>query len=144
MQLERVQPTLGSATCSPAVAPGAPVQQPQIAPREQEPGTPVARTGFQAPLRPYTSGKGVPSTMYPEARPYAQVPAVGQELALLGPEAGELLRQRRVAERRKIFALRGSRGPDDSPFGSTTSTPHLTSPPGEPEICAPSSDTAHL
>eukprot|EP00971_Amphidinium_carterae_P257145 5105261-Amphidinium_carterae.1 len=54
--------------------------------------------------------------MHPETRPSEQVPAVGSEIEQLGPEAGALLRQRRVAERRRIFAYRGSRGPDDSPF----------------------------
>eukprot|EP00971_Amphidinium_carterae_P133269 2639258-Amphidinium_carterae.1 len=66
---------------------------------------------------PYSKGKGVPLTMHPEARPSSLVPAVGQEVALLGPEAGALLQQRRMAERRWIFLQRESRGPDDSPFG---------------------------
>eukprot|EP00971_Amphidinium_carterae_P191442 3798684-Amphidinium_carterae.1 len=39
------------------------------------PGKPVARTGFQASLRPYSNGQGVPLTMHPEARPSLQVPA---------------------------------------------------------------------
>eukprot|EP00971_Amphidinium_carterae_P170828 3385540-Amphidinium_carterae.1 len=42
-----------NAHCCPANAPGAPVQQ--------------ARTGLQASLRPYSSGKGVPLTMHPGA-----------------------------------------------------------------------------
>eukprot|EP00971_Amphidinium_carterae_P211469 4196021-Amphidinium_carterae.1 len=82
--------------------PGQPAQPPvQDAPESlPPPGTPVARTGFQAALRPYSNGQGVPLTMHPEARPSPQVPAVGREVEQLGPEAGALLRQRRVAERR--------------------------------------------
>eukprot|EP00971_Amphidinium_carterae_P250953 4981801-Amphidinium_carterae.1 len=54
--------------------------------------------------------------MHPEARPSVHVPAVGREIEQLGSEEGTLLQQRRVAERRRIFAYRGTRGPDDSPF----------------------------
>eukprot|EP00971_Amphidinium_carterae_P279963 5557547-Amphidinium_carterae.1 len=124
MQLESEQPAPGGTTCGPAVAPGAPVQQTRIAPSMQEPGVPVARTGFQASLRPYSSGQGVPLTMHPEARPCLQIPAVGRELEMLGPEAGELLRQRRVAEESLP-----SEDPGDrmiAPLGNTTSTPRLT------------------
>eukprot|EP00971_Amphidinium_carterae_P224134 4447565-Amphidinium_carterae.1 len=102
VQPESEQPTLGSAHCGPAFAPGTPVQQAPPASCAREPGSPVARTGFQASLRPYSSGKGVPLSMHPEAQttsqPESQVPEVGQEIAMLGPEAGELLRKRRVAE----------------------------------------------
>eukprot|EP00971_Amphidinium_carterae_P208903 4144474-Amphidinium_carterae.1 len=63
--------------------------------------------------------------MHPGAQSSTQVPEVGQEIAILGPGAGELLRKRRVAERRRIFAQRGSRGPDDSPFGDHHFDPSL-------------------
>eukprot|EP00971_Amphidinium_carterae_P012020 237182-Amphidinium_carterae.1 len=101
------------------MVPGGPVPS---EPAEPEPGTPVCWPVFQAEPGPSSQGPGEiisgPSTGKPSL-----VPAVGQELALLGPTAGELLRLRRVAERRKIFAMRGQRGPDDSPFSEHTFDP---------------------
>eukprot|EP00971_Amphidinium_carterae_P319760 6355613-Amphidinium_carterae.2 len=67
----------------------------------------------------------MPLTMHPGAQSTSQIPEVGQEIAILGPEAGELLRKRRVAERCRIFAQRGTRGPDDSPFGDHHFEPSL-------------------
>eukprot|EP00971_Amphidinium_carterae_P272760 5413560-Amphidinium_carterae.1 len=93
--------------------------------KEDLPGEPAKWPSFHATPGLYYQGKGVPLTMHPEARPSSLVPAVGQEIALLGPEEGELLRKRRVAERRRIFAQRGCRGPDDSPFGEHYFDPSL-------------------
>eukprot|EP00971_Amphidinium_carterae_P348366 6490450-Amphidinium_carterae.3 len=50
--------------------------------------------------------------------PTPPIPEVGEEIAALGQELGTALVQRRTAERRSIFAQRGRRGPDDSPFSS--------------------------
>eukprot|EP00971_Amphidinium_carterae_P135359 2682468-Amphidinium_carterae.1 len=63
------------------------------------PGEPAKWPSFHTTPGLSYQGKGVPLTMHPEARPSSLVPAVGQEIALLGPDEGELLRKRRVAER---------------------------------------------
>eukprot|EP00971_Amphidinium_carterae_P338213 6475454-Amphidinium_carterae.1 len=92
---------------------------------EQTPGSPEFWPVFQVEPGPIIQGSG---EVYPGPladQPPLLVPAVGQEVALLGPEAGELLRLRRVAERRTIFAMRGQRGPDDSPFNHHSFDPSV-------------------
>eukprot|EP00971_Amphidinium_carterae_P047112 927710-Amphidinium_carterae.1 len=108
VQLEETPSTLSNVRRS-TLVPGGPVPS-ELA--EQEPGAPVCWPVFHAEPGPISQGPGEtlsgPSTGMPSL-----VPAVGQELALLGPTAGEMLRLHRVAERRTIFAMRGQRGPDD-------------------------------
>eukprot|EP00971_Amphidinium_carterae_P330303 6463267-Amphidinium_carterae.1 len=74
-----------------------------------------------------TGEKGCHSTCIPKpALPHWCLPWDKRSPYLvLGPEEGELLRKRRVVERRRIFAQRGSRGPDDSPFGEHNFDPSL-------------------
>eukprot|EP00971_Amphidinium_carterae_P305452 6069950-Amphidinium_carterae.2 len=72
------------------------------------PSTPLLVPGVPAPL-PLPASDAEGSSLPP-------VPEVGEEVAALGQELGTALAQRRTAERRSIFAQRGSRGPDDSPF----------------------------
>eukprot|EP00971_Amphidinium_carterae_P009121 180139-Amphidinium_carterae.1 len=100
--------------------PGRPVD----ALEEQEPGTPVCWPVFHAVPGPCSRDSGEPFSGNSTGTS-SLVPAVGQEIALLGPIAGEELRLRRVAERRTIFALRGQRGPDDSPFSERTLDPDV-------------------
>eukprot|EP00971_Amphidinium_carterae_P086118 1703783-Amphidinium_carterae.1 len=99
-----------------SLVPGGPVpsETPDLV--TQEPGTPVRWPAFQPGPGPTCQGSGMSLACHPAALSSSIVPAVGQEVALLGPEAGELLQRRRVAERRSIFAMRGHRGPGDSPF----------------------------
>eukprot|EP00971_Amphidinium_carterae_P023223 458236-Amphidinium_carterae.2 len=96
------------------LVPGGPVP---TEPAKQEPGAPVCWPVFHAEPGPISQGPGETLSGHLAELP-SLVPAVGQELALLGPTAGELLRLRRVEERRTIFAMRGQRGPDDSPFSA--------------------------
>eukprot|EP00971_Amphidinium_carterae_P044611 877349-Amphidinium_carterae.1 len=63
--------------------------------------------------------------MSPSARSFPPVPKVGEEIAMLGKELGTALLQRRTAERRSIFAQRGTLGPDDSPYQHHTFDPCL-------------------
>eukprot|EP00971_Amphidinium_carterae_P074117 1464789-Amphidinium_carterae.6 len=98
--------------------PGEPAMSPPNL-EEAEPGSPAPPTRLRTP------GSGVPATMHPTALPTSFVPHMGQEIALLGPEAGEALRQRRVAERRWLFAQRGTRGPSDSPFQNHSFDPSV-------------------
>eukprot|EP00971_Amphidinium_carterae_P281048 5580477-Amphidinium_carterae.1 len=109
-----------SAMVSLDAEPGRPV----VALEEQEPGSPVCWPVFQAVPGPCSRNSGDLLSEYPTTPP-SLVPAVGQEIALLGPTAGEELRLRRVAERRTIFALRGQRGPDDSPFSEHSFDPEV-------------------
>eukprot|EP00971_Amphidinium_carterae_P046174 908955-Amphidinium_carterae.1 len=85
----------------------------------QEPGEPAPRKGGKGVAR------DVPPTMHPSARSFPHVPQVGEEIAMLGPELGTALRQRRTAERRSIFAQRGTLGPDDSPFQHLSFDPSI-------------------
>eukprot|EP00971_Amphidinium_carterae_P018744 369539-Amphidinium_carterae.1 len=63
--------------------------------------------------------------MHPSARSFPHVPQVGEEIAELGQELGTALIQRRTAERRSIFAQRGTLGPDDSPYQHYTLDPSI-------------------
>eukprot|EP00971_Amphidinium_carterae_P341642 6480552-Amphidinium_carterae.2 len=122
LQLETTPslPTQDGRASSPV--PGGPVP---LELNEQEPGSPVCWPVFHAEPGPISQGPGATLSGHSEDLP-SLVPAVGQELALLGPTAGELLRLRRVAERRTIFAMRGQRGPDDSPFSGHSFDPTVT------------------
>eukprot|EP00971_Amphidinium_carterae_P142907 2831292-Amphidinium_carterae.1 len=80
-----------------------------------EPGTPVSWPALQAGTDPCSGATGEPFSEHTTARP-TLIPFPGEEIATLGPIEGEALRLRRMAERRTIFAMRGRRGPDDSPF----------------------------
>eukprot|EP00971_Amphidinium_carterae_P039687 779609-Amphidinium_carterae.1 len=103
------------------LAAGPPLQQGEVAlaAPSQEPGEPVPRKGGKGAAR------DVPVTMHPSARSFPQVPQVGEEIALLGPELGTALLQRRTAERRSIFAQRGALGPDDSPYQHLSFDPSI-------------------
>eukprot|EP00971_Amphidinium_carterae_P188970 3751410-Amphidinium_carterae.1 len=83
---------------------------------EHEPGAPVCWPVSQT---------GEPSSGHPTARP-TLIPFPGEEIARLGPIEGEALRLRRLAERRTIFAMRGQRGPDDSPYSDHVFDPSIS------------------
>eukprot|EP00971_Amphidinium_carterae_P350579 6491630-Amphidinium_carterae.3 len=127
--------------CVPDYGPGEPAQDVHPDLSDEAPGEPASSNRGRAALgsgtlgtglgvrKPRSSGKvaetGVPATMHPTALSSTLVPQVGQEIAELGREAGEQLRQRRMAERRWLFAQRGTRGPDDSPFQDHTFDPSV-------------------
>eukprot|EP00971_Amphidinium_carterae_P310158 6163308-Amphidinium_carterae.1 len=107
------------------LVPGGPVPSEPPDLDEQELGSPVRWPAFQAGPGQTSQGSGETLACHSAALSSSLVPAVGQEVALLGPEAGELLRLHRVAERRSIFAMRGHRGPDDSPYSDHTFDPSV-------------------
>eukprot|EP00971_Amphidinium_carterae_P077166 1524410-Amphidinium_carterae.1 len=102
-------------------------------PLDAEPGTPALP--LEADSGPLVSARGAqadepggPATLPSPAlndgaRSFPQVPEVGEEITDLGPELGTALIQRRTAERRSIFAQRGTLGPDDSPYQFHTFDP---------------------
>eukprot|EP00971_Amphidinium_carterae_P058568 1158225-Amphidinium_carterae.1 len=92
---------------------------------EQEPGTPVCWPVFQAGSGPSSRATGEPFSGDTTAIP-TLIPFPGEEIALLGPMDGEALRLRRMAERRTIFAMRGCRGPDDSPYADHVFDPSIS------------------
>eukprot|EP00971_Amphidinium_carterae_P348863 6490709-Amphidinium_carterae.1 len=85
----------------------------------------IIQSGFIPRMVGKGAARDVPATMHPSARSYPHVPQVGEELALLGPELGTALCQRRTAERRSIFAQRGTLGPDDNPFQHLSFDPSI-------------------
>eukprot|EP00971_Amphidinium_carterae_P057056 1127976-Amphidinium_carterae.1 len=92
---------------------------------EHEPGTPVCWSVFEAGLGPCSRETGEQFSGHTTDRP-TLIPFPGEEIALLGPIEGEALRLRRMAERRTIFAMRGQRGPDDSPCSDHVFDPSIS------------------
>eukprot|EP00971_Amphidinium_carterae_P306958 6100148-Amphidinium_carterae.1 len=99
--------------------------QPADSLAEQVPGTPVCWPVFQAGPGPSSRGTGEPFSDHTTATP-TLIPFPGEEIAILGPIEGEALRLRRKAERRTIFAMRGRRGPDDSPYADHVFDPSIS------------------
>eukprot|EP00971_Amphidinium_carterae_P230650 4577416-Amphidinium_carterae.1 len=127
----------GGPATSQVLSPGGPATSPSPALAIRQPATHAepqtmlqSTPAVQTPGIPVTGslGKGaggVPLTMHPSARSFPQVPQVGEEIADLGQELGSALIQRRTAERRSIFAQRGTLGPDDSPYQNHTFDPSI-------------------